>query len=152
MVTLQILVLSFQVRILVAQQEKSSLYGLLFFLLVIHIFIFPPLCPLPLEKGGAFFFDAKHHLAVFSQRHNGPQERACGEKRLASIARPILSPPFGKPQWFPLSAPARHSVQAPLCPRLLAALKKGGAFSLTQNITLLFFRSVITGHRKGLAE
>ena len=54
MVTLQILVLSFQVRILVAQQEKSSLYGLLFFLLGIHIFIFPPLCPLPLENRKGF--------------------------------------------------------------------------------------------------
>ena len=130
MVTLQILVLSFQVRILVAQQEKSSLYGLLFFLLVIHIFIFPPLCPLPLEKGGAFFFDAKHHLAVFSQRHNGPQERACGEKRLASIARPILPHIFSS----------------------LPSVKRAGLFSLTQNITLLFFRSAIMGHRKGLAE
>ena len=38
-------------------------------------------------------------LLFFSQRHNGPQERACGEKRLASIARPFLKMPFGKYYW-----------------------------------------------------
>ena len=100
MVTLQILVLSFQVRILVAQQEKNKARRCRF----IDIFLFY----MPCDK---FIYQHRrikqncceqHHLAVFSQRHNGSQERACGAKRLASIARPILSPILIFPPLCPL--------------------------------------------------